>query len=330
MAHPQPKLPPLLGSSPRLPFVDAPYGLARLGVLKRLNTSIRNSAPNRSLNLKSLNTEKSRFLKPESRKVFRPMVPKVPATGGTRTELPTTKQPPLPAVSVVMSGATLHALASDEGSVVCRVLIPDVVEQATFVRSAPPLVRKSAGKLLQKGMELELGWKSLGLPKKSQRSVTSPSVVSLPKAFIMLKAFCVSYMDHGWELCTVRMVLSFQPSSNGLRFLCLTVRSHSALSAEALFLRKQLAFYEERETQPRRLNNSARLSLVLWSHLFHWKSALVIVKPETLIGWHRRGFKLFWKWRSRVGRPRLPDNIRKLIIRMALENPTWGQARVAA
>ena len=52
---------------------------------------------------------------------------------------------------------------------------------------------------------------------------------------------------------------------DGLRFLCLTVRSHSALSAEILFLRKQLAFYEERETQPRRLNNSARLSLVLWS-----------------------------------------------------------------
>jgi transposase InsO family protein len=54
---------------------------------------------------------------------------------------------------------------------------------------------------------------------------------------------------------------------------------------------------------------------------------LVIVKPETLIGWHRKGFKLFWKWKSRVGRPRLPENIRKLIV---LENPTWGQARVAA
>jgi len=66
---------------------------------------------------------------------------------------------------------------------------------------------------------------------------------------------------------------------DGLRFLCLTVRSHSALSAEVLFPRKQLAFYEERERQPRRLTNSARLSLVLWSQLFDWKSALVIVKP---------------------------------------------------
>jgi putative transposase len=122
----------------------------------------------------------------------------------------------------------------------------------------------------------------------------------------------------------------FDLMGDGLRFLCLTVGSHSALSAEVLFLRKQLAFYEERETQPRRLTNSARLSLALWSRLFDWRSALVIVKPETLIGWHRRGFKLFWKWKSRVGRPRLPENIRELIVWMALQNPTWGQARLAA
>ena len=119
-------------------------------------------------------------------------------------------------------------------------------------------------------------------------------------------------------------------AEDGLHFLRLTLRSRWALGAEILFLRKQLAFYEERKLQPRRLNDSARFSLVLWSRLFDWRSALVIVKPETLIGWHRRGFKLFWKWKSQVGRPRLPENIRKLIVRMALENPTWGQARVAA
>jgi len=89
---------------------------------------------------------------------------------------------------------------------------------------------------------------------------------------------------------------------DGLRFSRLTVRSHSALGAEILFLRKQLAFYEERETQPRRLNDAARLSLMFWSRLFDWKTALVIVKPETLIGWHRQGFKLFWRWKSRAGR----------------------------
>jgi transposase InsO family protein len=56
---------------------------------------------------------------------------------------------------------------------------------------------------------------------------------------------------------------------------------------------------------------------------------LVIVKPETLIGWHRRLFKLFWKMKSRPGRPKLPRNIRQLIARMVEENPTWGQGRVA-
>src|SRR5450631_673164 len=74
----------------------------------------------------------------------------------------------------------------------------------------------------------------------------------------------------------------------------------TALSAEILFLRKQLAFYEERQTQPRRLTDRAHASLLFWSRLFDWKNALVIMKPETLIGWHRRGFKLFWRWKSQA------------------------------
>ena len=118
--------------------------------------------------------------------------------------------------------------------------------------------------------------------------------------------------------------------ADGLLFFRLLFRSRTALSAEVLFLRKQLAFYEERQVQPRRLDDSARFSLILWSRLCNWKEALVIVKPETLIGWHRKGFKLFWKWKSQAGRPRIPENIRKLIVQMAKENPTWGQARVAA
>jgi hypothetical protein len=118
--------------------------------------------------------------------------------------------------------------------------------------------------------------------------------------------------------------------ADGLLFFRLLFRSRTALSAEVLFLRKQLAFYEERQVQPRRLNDSARVCLVLWSRLCNWKDALVIVKPETLIGWHRKGFQLLWKWKSQAGRPRIPENIRKLIVQMAKENPTWGQARVAA
>jgi transposase InsO family protein len=92
---------------------------------------------------------------------------------------------------------------------------------------------------------------------------------------------------------------------------------------------KQLAFYQEREIRPRRLTDAARSSLALWSRLFDWTNALVIVKPETLILWHRRGFKLFWRWKSRAGRPRLREDIHKLIVQMVRENPTWGEERVA-
>jgi hypothetical protein len=77
-----------------------------------------------------------------------------------------------------------------------------------------------------------------------------------------------------------------------LLFCRLLFRSRTDLSAEVLFLRKQLAFYEERQVQPRRLNDSARFSLILWSRLCNWKEALVIVKPETMIWLASQGFQV--------------------------------------
>jgi len=109
----------------------------------------------------------------------------------------------------------------------------------------------------------------------------------------------------------------------------LSFSSRTALVAENLFLRKQLAFYREHEIRPRWLTNAARLWLVLWSRFFDWKSALVVVKPATLIGWHRRAFELFWKWKSRPGRRRIPPNLRQLIVQMVRENSTWGEERIA-
>jgi transposase InsO family protein len=106
-------------------------------------------------------------------------------------------------------------------------------------------------------------------------------------------------------------------------------RSRNALIAENLFLRKQLAFFQEREIPPRRLTDAARLWLVIWSHFFDWRSALVVVKPATLIGWHRKAFQLFWRWKSRPGRRRIPLALRQLIAQMVRENPTWGEERIA-
>src|ERR1035441_4725782 len=124
--------------------------------------------------------------------------------------------------------------------------------------------------------------------------------------------------------------LVFSLASDLAQFLRSAFRSRTALVAENLFLRKQLAFYREHKVRPRPLTDAARLSLVLWSRLFEWKNALMIVRPGTFTGWHRKGFKLFGRWKSRPGRPPLPQESRALIVRMARENPTWGQLRVAA
>src|SRR5215510_14841891 len=56
---------------------------------------------------------------------------------------------------------------------------------------------------------------------------------------------------------------------------------------------------------------------------------LRIVQPETFIRWHRKGFRLFWRWKSKLGRPRIPTELQALIRQMAHDNPTWGQERIA-
>ena len=116
---------------------------------------------------------------------------------------------------------------------------------------------------------------------------------------------------------------------DGLQFLNLVARSRTAVAAEVLFLRKQLAYYRDHQIRPRRLSDAARLSLVLWSRLFDWKEALMVVTPGTFVRWHRKGFKRYWRWKSRGGRPALPQDIRQLIARMVRENITWGEERVA-
>jgi putative transposase len=66
------------------------------------------------------------------------------------------------------------------------------------------------------------------------------------------------------------------------------------------------------------------------SRFFPWAQALAIVTPSTLVRWHRAGFRLFWRWKSRsAGRPLLPKNLRALINTMAEENPSWGEGRIA-
>src|SRR5437870_7690502 len=114
-----------------------------------------------------------------------------------------------------------------------------------------------------------------------------------------------------------------------VRFLLLCLRPSAALVAENLFLRKQLALYQERYITPRRATNVTRLTLVWLSRWFNWRQALTIVQPETFTRWHRQGFRLFWRWKSRPGRPSIPADLQALIRRMARENPSWGEERIA-
>jgi hypothetical protein len=130
---------------------------------------------------------------------------------------------------------------------------------------------------------------------------------------------------------TIRQLASIliKLSADAWCFLVLCLRPTPALAAENLFLRKQLALYEERQVKPRRATHATRLAMVWLSHVFDWRPVLRIVKPDTFTGWHRQGFRLFWRWKSRPGRPALPKDLRTLIRRMALENSTWGQERIA-
>src|SRR6058998_1838434 len=109
-------------------------------------------------------------------------------------------------------------------------------------------------------------------------------------------------LHHLMQLTTMLLTLVVDV----VRFLRLCVRSPAALAAENLFLRKQLALYQERHSKPGRATNATRLVLVWLGRWFDWRHALAVVQPETFLRWHRQGFRLFWQCKSRPGRPPLP------------------------
>src|SRR5271156_3582126 len=108
-------------------------------------------------------------------------------------------------------------------------------------------------------------------------------------------------------------------------------RSRAALQVEILALRHQIGVLRRSTRKRQKLTMADRLFWAWLSELWAgWRSALVIVKPETVIAWHRRGFRLWWTWKSRrrIGRPTVPADIRALIRTMAQANPRWGAPRI--
>ena len=109
------------------------------------------------------------------------------------------------------------------------------------------------------------------------------------------------------------------------------LRSRQDLALEILALRQQVLVLKGKNPRP----TLVRFDRLFWVALrrvwSRWTEVLVLVRPETVVSWHRAGFRLYWRFISRRadrGRPRINHQVRKLIQRMAAENPTWGAPRI--
>lgn len=107
-------------------------------------------------------------------------------------------------------------------------------------------------------------------------------------------------------------------------------RSKSDLIAENMFLRQQLIMLERQIRRPQLKPRDRQILMLLASRIREWKAALVIVKPETVVSWHRQGFKLFWRRKSQRGRgrPAIAADTIALIEEMAISNRTWRAKRI--
>src|SRR5437588_2136360 len=114
-------------------------------------------------------------------------------------------------------------------------------------------------------------------------------------------------------------------------FIADLLKSRRRLEVENLFLRHQLNIILRRPPQRRQLHNSDRALLVWMTRVWPSQVGLArVVQPDTIVRWHRAGFRAYWRWKSqgRPGRPRIERELRDLIRRMSKENPLWGAPRI--
>ena len=109
------------------------------------------------------------------------------------------------------------------------------------------------------------------------------------------------------------------------------LRSRARLHLEIIALRHQLGVLQRKVPTRPRLKVTDRWLWVALSRLWSdWRSSLVIVKPGTVVAWHRKGFRLYWTWKSRhrIGRPKINTEVREIIQKMSRANPLWGAPRI--
>ena len=194
-------------------------------------------------------------------------------------------------------------------------------------------------------MNFRLGLSTANLTRSSRTSVANRQCVSRD---FLTQGGPVDIENSVWliiqrlmsleQICIFPYYLSSQARIRRTRLsICWMIRaifkaifkSRASLVAENLALRQQLAVLQRKVKRPR-LRNSDRLFWVWLSRLWHgWRSTLLIVQPETVIKWHRQGFKLYWRFKSRKrpGRPRISHEIRKLIRQMSQDNASWGSSQ---
>jgi hypothetical protein len=116
-----------------------------------------------------------------------------------------------------------------------------------------------------------------------------------------------------------------------LAVLASPFKSKSRLEAENVALRHQLIVLRRKVSGRPRLTKNDRWFFI---QLYRWfpsiLQVLTIIRPETLVRWHRAGFRCYWQWKSRSlgGRPQIETNLRMLIRRMSVQNPLWGAPRI--
>ena len=116
-----------------------------------------------------------------------------------------------------------------------------------------------------------------------------------------------------------------------LRTIISALRSHRALTLENLALRHQLDVLTRNAKRPRLTNRDRTFWIILSQFWADWRKPLTFVQPETVVRWHKRGFRLYWKWKSQprwAGRRRVPMEVRDLIFGMSRSNPLWGAPRI--
>ncbi len=120
--------------------------------------------------------------------------------------------------------------------------------------------------------------------------------------------------------------------SNILATIRSLLKPRAAMAAEIIAMRHQICVLL-RQKKRSRLRPLDRILWVWLSRFWKgWRNALVIVQPDTVVGWHRRAWRLYWRWKSRVrtGRPQIAREIRDMIRRIATDNPLWGAPRIHA